>query len=181
MQMTDRDAANTHEVIAEIFRAMSLNASERTFAEPLPRWAAKFPYVNGGLFSDAGSVPKLSRVARSYLVQIATLDWRLVNPDIFGSMIQGVANDSERANLGMHYTSVPNILKALNSLFLDDVRRQLKESRGNPRKLLDLKMRLARTCVFDPACGSGNFLLIAYKQLREIEQEINVLILLHSH
>lgn len=173
-QMTDRDASNTHEVIAEIFRAMSLNASERTLAETLPRWAAKFPYVNGGLFSNAGNVPKFSRVARSYLVQIANLDWRLVNPDIFGSMIQGVANDDERGNLGMHYTSVPNILKVLNPLFLDDVRRQLEESRGNPRKLLNLKKRLSRIRVFDPACGSGNFLVIAYKQLREIEHQINV-------
>ena len=173
-QMTDRDASNTHEVIAEIFRAMSLSSSARSFAPPLPRWAAKFPYVNGGLFSNAEKVPKFSRVARSYLVQIANLDWQLVNPDIFGSMIQGVANDSERANLGMHYTSVPNILKVLNPLFLDDVRRQLEESRGNPRKLLNLKKRLARIRVFDPACGSGNFLLVAYKQLREIEHEINM-------
>lgn len=173
-QMTDRDASNTHEVIAEIFRAMSLSNNARSFAPPLPRWAAKFPYVNGGLFSNAGNVPKFSRVARSYLVQIANLDWRVVNPDIFGSMIQGVANDTERANLGMHYTSVPNILKVLNPLFLDDVRRQLEESRGNPRKLLNLKKRLAHIRVFDPACGSGNFLLIAYKQLREIEHEINV-------
>ena len=173
-QMTDRDASNTHVVIAEIFRAMSLNASGRRSAAPLPRWAAKFPYVNGGLFSNAGNVPKFSRVARSYLVQIANLDWKLVNPDIFGSMIQGVAIDSERANLGMHYTSVPNILKVLNPLFLNDVRRQLEESRGNLRKLLNLKKRLAHIRVFDPACGSGNFLLIAYKQLREIEHEINV-------
>lgn len=173
-QMTERDASNTHEVIAEIFRAMSLSNNARSFAPPLPRWAAKFPYVNGGLFSNAGNVPKFSRVARSYLVQIANLDWQLVNPDIFGSMIQGVANDSERANLGMHYTSVPNILKVLNPLFLDDVRRQLEESRGNPRKLLNLKKRLAHIRVFDPACGSGNFLLVAYKQLREIEHEINV-------
>lgn len=173
-QMTDRDASNTHEVIAEIFRAMSLNSDARSSATPLPRWAAKFPYVNGGLFSNAGNVPKFSRVARSYLVQIANLDWKLVNPDIFGSMIQGVANDDERGNLGMHYTSVPNILKVLNPLFLDDVRRQLEESRGNPRKLLNLKKRLAHIRVFDPACGSGNFLLIAYKQLREIEHEINI-------
>lgn len=173
-QMTDRDASNTHEVITEIFRAMSLKDQERSNANPLPRWAAKFPYVNGGLFSNAGNVPKFSRVARSYLVQIASLDWKLVNPDIFGSMIQGVANDDERGNLGMHYTSVPNILKVLNPLFLDDVRSQLEESRGNPRKLLNLKKRLAHIRVFDPACGSGNFLLIAYKQLREIEHEINI-------
>ncbi|WP_295477873.1 DNA methyltransferase [uncultured Sutterella sp.] len=173
--LTGRGTENTHEVIAEIFRAMSLKEKERgELEEPLPRWAAKFPYVNGGLFSDAGTVPKFSRVARSYLVQIGNLDWKMVNPDIFGSMIQGVANDAERSNLGMHYTSVPNILKVLNPLFLDDLRQAFEEAKGNSRKLLNLKNRLSHIRVFDPACGSGNFLLIAYKQLREIEHQINV-------
>ena len=172
--LTGRGTENTHEVIAEIFRAMSLNANDRKVVSPLPRWAAQFPYVNGGLFSDAGVVPKFSRVARSYLVQIGNLDWKQVNPDIFGSMIQGVANDAERSNLGMHYTSVPNILKVLNPLFLDDLRQAFEDAKGSPRKLRSLKERLARIRVFDPACGSGNFLLIAYKQLREIEHQINV-------
>lgn len=173
--LTGRGTENTHEVIAEIFRAMSLKEKERgELEEPLPRWAAKFPYVNGGLFSDAGTVPKFSRVARSYLVQIGNLDWKMVNPDIFGSMIQGVANDAERSNLGMHYTSVPNILKVLNPLFLDDLRQAFEVAKGNARKLLNLKKRLSHIRVFDPACGSGNFLLIAYKQLREIEHQINV-------
>lgn len=172
--LTGRGTENTHEVIAEVFRAMSLSAEDRKLAPPLPRWASQFPYVNGGLFSDAGAVPKFSRVARSYLVQIGNLDWQQVNPDIFGSMIQGVANDAERSNLGMHYTSVPNILKVLNPLFLDDLRQAFEDAKGSPRKLLNLKTRLAHIRVFDPACGSGNFLLIAYKQLRELEHQINV-------
>ena len=173
--LTGRGTENTHEVIAEIFRAMSLKETDREkVGSPLPRWATKFPYVNGGLFSDAGTVPKFSRVARSYLVQIGNLDWKQVNPDIFGSMIQGVANDDERSNLGMHYTSVPNILKVLNPLFLDDLRQAFEEAKGNARKLLNLRKRLSHIRVFDPACGSGNFLLIAYKQLREIEHQINV-------
>lgn len=172
--MTDRSADNTHEVIAEIFRAMTIKKELRKDVS-LPRWAEQFPYVNGGLFSDeACKVPRFSRVARSYLFQIGNLNWKQVNPDIFGSMIQGVANDSERSNLGMHYTSVPNILKVLNPLFLDDLRAKLEESRDNPRKLLNLKKRLAHIRVFDPACGSGNFLVIAYKHLRAIEHEINI-------
>ncbi|PSR13864.1 MAG: restriction endonuclease subunit M [Bacteroidetes bacterium] len=89
-------------------------------------------------------------------------------------MIQAVADDDERGSLGMHYTSVPNILKVLNPLFLDDLRSQLKEAGNNSRKLLNLRKRIARIRVFDPACGSGNFLVIAYKQLREIENEINL-------
>jgi hypothetical protein len=88
-------------------------------------------------------------------------------------MIQAVADDDERSTLGMHYTSVPNTLKVLNPLFLDDLREKLAEAGDNPRKLLNLRERIARMRVFDPACGSGNFLVIAYKQLREIEAEIN--------
>jgi hypothetical protein len=94
-------------------------------------------------------------------------------PDIFGSMIQAVADDEERGALGMHYTSVPNILKVLNPLFLDDLRLALVEAGDNDSKLLNLRKRMARIRVFDPACGSGNFLVIAYKQMREIEAVIN--------
>ena len=88
-------------------------------------------------------------------------------------MIQAVADDEERGALGMHYTSVPNILKVLNPLFLDDLRDKLEEAGDNPRKLLNLRNRIAKIRVFDPACGSGNFLVIAYKEMRAIEAEIN--------
>jgi hypothetical protein len=88
-------------------------------------------------------------------------------------MIQAVADDEERGELGMHYTSVPNILKVLNPLFLDDLRGQLEEAGNNERMLLNLRKRMAKIRVFDPACGSGNFLVIAYKQMRAIEAEIN--------
>lgn len=88
-------------------------------------------------------------------------------------MIQAVADDDERGELGMHYTSVPNILKVLNPLFLDDLRARLDEAGDNPRMLLNLRKRIARIRVFDPACGSGNFLVIAYKQMREVENTIN--------
>lgn len=89
-------------------------------------------------------------------------------------MIQAVADDEERGALGMHYTSVPNILKVLNPLFLDDLRAQLDAAGDNKAKLLNLRKRMAHIRVFDPACGSGNFLVIAYKQMREIEAEINL-------
>jgi hypothetical protein len=136
-------------------------------------WANRFPYVNGGLFSGSTEVPRFSKIARSYLINIGTLDWQRINPDIFGSMIQAVADDDERGALGMHYTSVPNILKVLNPLFLDDLRAQLAEAGDNGRKLLNLRNRMAKIRVFDPACGSGNFLVIAYKEMRAIEAVIN--------
>ena len=136
------------------------------------RWAGSFPYVNGDLFSGV-EVPRFSKIARSYLLHIGNLDWTKINPDIFGSMIQAVAEDEERGALGMHYTSVPNILKVLNPLFLDDLRGKLLEAGDNPRMLLNLRNRMARIRVFDPACGSGNFLVISYKEMRSIEAEIN--------
>lgn len=171
-QMSAKDSSNTHEVIGELFRAMNTRLEDRTSAK-IARWADAFPYVNGGLFSGSMDVPRFSRIARSYLLHIGKLDWKKINPDIFGSMIQAVAEDEERGALGMHYTSVPNILKVLNPLFLDDLRTRLEEAGDNPRTLLNLRKRISNIRVFDPACGSGNFLVIAYKEMRAIEDEIN--------
>ena len=193
-QMSDPDASNTHDVIAECFRA--INVTTRHHGKPDGRhrdaanirpYANTFPYVNGGLFGgcrDSTDVPRFTRIARSYLLHVGSLDWTKINPDIFGSMIQAVADDAERGALGMHYTSVPNILKVLNPLFLDDLRQKLDDAgdprtldngaaAGSKRKLLNLRNRLARVRVFDPACGSGNFLVIAYKEMRAIEAEVN--------
>ena len=171
-QMSASDSSNTHEVIAELFRAMDTRLRNRN-SMGIARWADQFPYVNGSLFSESKRVPRFSRIARSYLLHIGKLDWKRINPDIFGSMIQAVADDEERGALGMHYTSVPNILKVLNPLFLDDLREKLQDAGGNARKLLNLRNRISRMRVFDPACGSGNFLVIAYKEMREIEAQIN--------
>jgi hypothetical protein len=171
-QWSARDSSDTHTIIGEIFRAMDTKSADRD-AAGLPRYAVKFPYVNGQLFSGSTDVPQFSKVARSYLLHIGSLNWKKINPDIFGSMIQAVTDDAERGSLGMHYTSVPNILKVLNPLFLDDLRTQLEEAGENTRKLLNLRNRMAKIRVFDPACGSGNFLLIAYKEMREIEADIN--------
>ena len=171
-QMSERDASNTDAVIGEIFRAMNVKITDRPAAR-LPGWADVFPYVNGGLFSGSTDVPYFSNMARTFLSHAGSLNWREINPDIFGSMIQAVADDEERGALGMHYTSAPNILKVLNPLFLDDLREQLEVARENPRMLLNLRKRMARIRVFDPACGSGNFLVIAYKEMRKIEAGIN--------
>lgn len=171
-QMSASDASNTHKIISEIFRAMDTKQEDR-FIKNVKNWANKFPYVNGDLFSGSTDTPRFSKIARSYLLHVGNLDWKKINPDIFGSMIQAVADEDERGALGMHYTSVPNILKVLNPLFLDDLRAQLDEAGDNTRKLFNLRKRISRIRVFDPACGSGNFLVIAYKELRKIEHEIN--------
>ncbi|MCW3540498.1 class I SAM-dependent DNA methyltransferase [Burkholderia cenocepacia] len=174
-RMSDATSGNTHEVISTIFHAMNVPTKDKSARAKakIPGWADVFPYVNGGLFGGGNDVPRFTRMARTYLLHAGQLDWHEINPDIFGSMIQAVADDEERGALGMHYTSVPNILKVLNPLFLDDLRAQLEAAGDNKAKLLNLRKRMARIRVFDPACGSGNFLVIAYKQMREIEAEIN--------
>ena len=168
------DGTNAHEILTALFQAMNTSTEARKTADLRP-YASHFPYVNGGLFSGSPEAPKFTKIARSYLIHVGHLDWTQINPDIFGSMIQAVADDEERGALGMHYTSVPNILKVLNPLFLDDLRSKLEEAGDNKRKLLNLRNRMARVRVFDPACGSGNFLVIAYKEMREIEAKINKL------
>lgn len=166
------DGTNAHDIITNVFRAMDIKPEDRAKAG-LPPHADQFPYVNGHLFSGTIEVPRFSKIARSYLLHIGNLDWTKINPDIFGSMIQAVADDEERGALGMHYTSVPNILKVLNPLFLDDLNAQLEASGDNKIKLLNLRKRMSKIRVFDPACGSGNFLVIAYKEMRKIEAVIN--------
>ncbi|PHR60688.1 MAG: lactate dehydrogenase [Robiginitomaculum sp.] len=184
-QMSESDGSNTQEVITNIFTAMDLDhrKGERDDVRP---YADAFPYVNGGLFGakDGKSVkvPKFSKMARTYLLRAGDLDWTSINPDIFGSMIQAVADDEERGELGMHYTSVPNILKVLNPLFLGDKKNphegslyyDLQKAGNNKQQLGKLKKRIARIRVFDPACGSGNFLVIAYKRMRKIEHKANI-------
>ncbi|HEL3174500.1 class I SAM-dependent DNA methyltransferase [Stenotrophomonas maltophilia] len=171
-RMSAPDGSNTDAVLGTLFTAMNLKSDDRPSAG-LHGWALAFPYVNGGLFSGSTEVPRFTRAARSYLLRIGELNWRQINPDIFGSMIQAVADKEERGSLGMHYTSVPNILKVLNPLFLDDLRSHLESAEDNKAKLLNLRKRMAHIRVFDPACGSGNFLVIAYKEMRKIEAEIN--------
>ena len=171
-QMSDAsDPSTTGAVISECFRAMNTRPEEQKKAR-LKSWANTFPYVNGELFEGEVELPKFSRTARSQLISLSGLDWKAINPDIFGSMIQAIEDEEERAQLGMHYTSVPNILKVLQPLFLNELEAQLKEAKGNKRKLLNLKKRIARIRVFDPACGSGNFLVIAYKRMRDLEHRI---------
>ena len=133
-QMSARDSSDTHEIIGNIFRSMDTKPTERAGAN-IPPHADGFPYVNGSLFSGSTDAPVFSKIARSFLINIGTLDWKKINPDIFGSMIQAVADDDERGALGMHYTSVPNILKVLNPLFLDDLRAQLEAAEDNARSI----------------------------------------------
>ncbi|WP_282166619.1 class I SAM-dependent DNA methyltransferase [Shewanella japonica] len=153
-------------VISQIFSTFDLPDNKR---QDIPTWLNSFPYVNGGLFAGEAEIPEFTAKAFRYLNEAASLDWKHINPDILGSSIQAIVDPKMRGNLGMHYTSVPNILKTLDPLFLDDLRTELFNSRNNKKKLDAFLGRLSSIVVMDPACGSGNFLVIAYRELRKLE------------
>lgn len=167
------DGSDTQRVIEDVFVALDIpRESDRTEAGVRSRRiAVDFPYVNGGLFRDRTAVPLFNRRARRLLLEAADLQWDQIHADIFGSMIQAVIHTDMRADFGMHYTSVPNIMKVLEPLFLRSLREQLTAAGDNVRALERLVTRIANIRVFDPACGSGNFLIIAYRELRQIETE----------
>lgn len=137
-----------------------------------PAYLNAFPYVNGGLFALHVKLPTFTTRSRSLMLEIGQLKWSQINPDIFGSMIQAVVTPEHRGGMGMHYTSVPNIMKVIEPLFLDELYQEFEKSYENKTKLKALHVRLSKLKIFDPACGSGNFLIIAYKKLRELEMSI---------
>ncbi|MDD2236916.1 MAG: N-6 DNA methylase [Kiritimatiellae bacterium] len=138
----------------------------------------KLPYVNGGLFRDHYDIPVFTAKSRRMLIEAGSLTWAEINPDIFGSMFQAVIDPEERHNLGQHYTSVTNIMKVIEPLFLNDFKEEFERARNLSQKnvrtkaLHGLHDRMAQVKIFDPACGSGNFLIIAYKELRKLEMEL---------
>jgi len=167
MQHTQKDGSDVHLFLDQLFKALNRKDNSNQ-----PKYISDFPYVNGGLFKDEISIPKFNKEARNILEESGDLDWSHINPDIFGSMIQAVVNPDQRGNLGMHYTSVPNIMKVIKPLFLDELYEELEKAKGNSKKLRALLKRISQLKIFDPACGSGNFLIIAYKELRKLEIEI---------
>lgn len=169
MDLTREDGADTSSVLETIFAAMNTHDKER---KDLPEFARRFPFVNGGLFHDKTPIPKFSKRARRLLKECGELQWKDINPDIFGSMIQAVVEPGMRGDMGMHYTSVPNIMKVLQPLFLMSLEEEFEAARGSEAKLQKLLQRIYNIRVFDPACGSGNFLIIAYRELRKLESRI---------
>ena len=137
-------------------------------------YLASFPYVNGRLFAakEAETVPTFTKRARQLLIDLGTLIWQEINPDIFGPMFQAIVTPGTRSDLGQHYTSVPNILKTIEPLYLDELKEQLNKGFNSVKSLEALLDRISGIKVFDPACGSGNFLIIAYKELRKLEHAI---------
>lgn len=181
---TKEDGSDLGEFIDRAFLAMS--TKDAVVLDTLPDLYKVFPYVNGGLFRDRYPIPVLSRRARTLILNCGEYNWREINPDIFGSMIQAVVTPEQRAGLGMHYTSVPNIEKVIRPLFLDALEEEFEAACAETRekmikkvhpdrasqRLHNLLARLSKIKFFDPACGSGNFLIITYKRLRDLEIRI---------
>lgn len=164
---TQTDGSDLNFYLDELF--LSLDKDDKS---GYPSHIATFPYVNGGLFNKPIAAPFFSQKARKLILECGELNWSEINPDIFGSMIQAVVHPGQRAGLGMHYTSVVNIMKVIEPLFLVEIKEELDNAHGNVNALKKLLDRIYKIKVFDPACGSGNFLIIAYKELRKIEHEI---------
>mgnify|MGYP002634256499 CR=1 FL=1 len=166
---TQAEGSDLNTYLDKLFNTLDTSDKSRS---SLPAYLEAFPYVNGGLFNQKLKAPKFTRRSRQALIDSGELDWSAINPDIFGSMIQAVITPEHRGGLGMHYTSVPNIMKVIEPLFLNELKEEFEQANGNKKKYSQLLNRLHNIKIFDPACGSGNFLIIAYKELRRLEMEI---------
>ena len=165
---TDEDGKNMGFWLEGLFEVLDLPTNQRFGTNQSYK---RFPYVNGGLFKDRIPVPRFTYKSRKKLIECGNNDWSQINPDIFGSMFQGVISPEQRSELGQHYTSVSNIMKVIRPLFLDDLHEELNSIKGNDKKLDAFREKLSKIKIFDPACGSGNFLIIAYKELCRLEME----------
>ncbi|AVV98375.1 DNA methyltransferase [Lactiplantibacillus plantarum] len=170
-QMTQEDGSNFDAFVSQLFGVLDFEKSQRPV--DTPSWLNDFPYVDGDLFKDPHESLKFSSKSRKLIIDAGELlNWNQINPDILGSMIQAVASEDSRSHLGMHYTSVPNIMKVIKPLFLDRLREDFEAAKGNEDKLQKLYNRIGNIKFMDPACGSGNFLIITYKELRQLEIDI---------
>ena len=166
---TQADGGDLGEYLDRLFEVLNTDKKDR---KDIPAHLMEFPYVHGGLFRQKIQCPIFTRRSRQAIIESGELQWSEINPDIFGSMIQAVITPEHRGGLGMHYTSVPNIMKVIEPLFLNDLYEDFEKAKGNKKKLSELLNRIAKIKIFDPACGSGNFLIIAYKELRRLEMKI---------
>ena len=168
---TASDGSDLREQLERAFAVMNLPPGSPERAA-VPISAARFPYVNGGLFQGVHAVPRFSSRSRKALIDAGNLDWSDINTDIFGNMFQACVAPDKRSCLGEHYTSVPNIMKVLRPLFLEELENAARQARGHEARARKFIERLSNIRFFDPACGSGNFLIVAFKEVRRLEMEV---------
>jgi len=170
---SSKDGSDLGSRLAHLFQVLNTLESKRQ--RNLDETLATFPYVNGQLFEETLSIPTCDRTIREILLDCCALDWGRISPAVFGALFQCVMDEegsARRRNLGAHYTSEENILKLIKPLFLDDLWAEFQKAKRNTNKLFELHKKIARLKFFDPACGCGNFLVIAYRELRLLELEI---------
>ena len=175
--LTKEDGSDTNVIIKTIFEKLSTNIFDK---DNIASYLVDYPYVNGNLFTKDHVEVNFDYKLRKLIIEAGEmLNWAEVNPDILGSMLQAVASSDKRSHLGMHYTSVPNILKTIKPLFLNELNDKISEivdseikNNNKAKKLIELLERISKMKFLDPACGSGNFLIIAYKELRRVEMRI---------
>jgi hypothetical protein len=167
---TAEDGSDLGPQLAQFFQVLNTPTERR--AKTLDEQLASFPYVNGKLFEEVLPIASFDRAMRESLLNACTLDWGKISPAIFGALFQSIMDDRARRDLGAHYTSEGNILKLLRPLFLDDLRGEFERVKSNRSQLIEFHRRLRSLTFLDPACGCGNFLAIAYRELRELELEI---------
>lgn len=167
---TAPDGSDLGAQLAHLFQVLDKEETSRPAA--IDELLARFPYVNGHLFSERIDIPAFDRRMRDELVKATEFDWSKISPAVFGSLFQAIKSKEARRELGEHYTTEANIMKALGPLFLDDLLERFEAAKNNATKLERLHEDLAAIRVLDPACGCGNFLVIAYRHLRRLELQI---------
>ena len=169
-EKTKEDGSDTGLYLIQLFQL--LNTSPEKRQNTLDSDLKAFPYINGGLFTQTISIPTFTQKMRDTLKECCYFDWSQISPAIFGSLFQSVADQNKRRALGEHYTSEKNILKTIHPLFLDELNSEFEKAKNNKSKLKDLWGKISKIKVLDPACGCGNFLIISYREIRRIENQI---------
>ena len=167
---TREDGSDLGAQLAVLYQTLKTPMERRQ--STLDELTARFPYVNGGIFEEQLNIPSFSSTMRDELMRACAFDWSGISPAVFGSLFQAVKSPEARRELGEHYTSETNILKTLGPLFLDDLRERFAEHTHDLAKLKELRQELRDLRIMDPACGCGNFLVVAYRELRHLDTEI---------
>lgn len=167
---TKEDGSDTGMYLSLLFQVLDIDINKRQ--KNLDEELNNFRYINGSLFRERFSIPSFNKKMRNMLLKCCTYNWGEVSPVIFGSMFQLVMDPTKRNNLGSHYTSEQNILKAINDLFLNDLKNSFEKNKNNKKYLNELLKKIKNIKILDPACGSGNFLIVSYMELRKLEIEI---------
>lgn len=172
IENSKEDGSDLDARLDKLFQVLNMSPEVRKQKTLLSPDLLQFRYVNGGLFADRLPSADFDAKMRQTLIDACNFDWKNISPAIFGAMFQGVMNEKERHALGAHYTSEDNILKVINPLFMDDLWKEFEDVKTTPVLLDAFHKKIASLKFLDPACGCGNFLIIAYRELRRLEYEI---------